>query len=172
MQTRPKVGLLNFKTIFPNPTFQNRKCAQEAIEHWLPLTRLILSAGPKLAQPQQQPTNGGLQSSSLSAASSATGGASAGAAGGGAPSSWASAASKGLPPSSDPGANANGPQAAGSGASAASASTSKQLEQLNSVREALFSQVRVTVLSPRVSVSDSYVGKEISLCPKYLSPTQ
>ena len=93
-------------------------------------------------QPQQQPTNGAgaLQSSGVSAAPSAAG-ASAGAAGG-APSSWASAASKGLPPSSDPGANANGgqPGAAGSGASAASASNSKQLEQLNAVREALFSQ--------------------------------
>ena len=91
-------------------------------------------------QPQQQPTNGAgaLQSSGVSAAPSAAG-ASAGAAGG-APSSWASAASKGLPPSSDPGANANGAAAAGSGASAASASNSKQLEQLNAVREALFSQ--------------------------------
>ena len=97
--------------------------------------------GPKPAQPQQQPTNGSgvLQSSSVSAVSSAAG-ASAGAAGGS--TSWASAASKGLPPSSDPGAIANGQQAgaAGAGASAASASTSKQLEQLNSVREALFSQ--------------------------------
>ena len=69
--------------------------------------------------------------------SGATSAAAAAAAAGGS-TSWASAASKGLPPSSDPGANANG--AAGSGASSASASTSKQLEQLNSVREALFSQ--------------------------------
>ena len=90
-------------------------------------------------QPQQQPTNpsGGLQPSSVSAASSAAG-ASAGATGGS--TSWASAASKGLPPSSDPGANGQQAGAAGAGASSASASTSKQLEQLNSVREALFSQ--------------------------------
>ena len=82
--------------------------------------------------------SGGLQPSSMSATSSAAAAAAASAGAAGGNTSWASAASKGLPPSSDPGANANG--AAGPGAAAASASTSKQLEQLNSVREALFSQ--------------------------------
>ncbi len=47
-------------------------------------------------------------------------------------SSWAAAAGKGLPPSSDSGGSSNG--------NGGSSSANKQLEHLNSVREALFSQ--------------------------------
>ena len=94
------------------------------------------------AQQQQQP--GGVDDSKSGVATSAAS-ATAPAVAGGPPSgpqtsgtSWAAAAGKGLPVTEA--SNAGGAAGSAGANSTASSSTSKQLEELNSVREALFSQ--------------------------------